>query len=168
MPRLPHHPVAALLLVGAAFTAAVPCTPRDPFKPIDPQNWVNPENMTWADYKQIPGTNWSDPSRRGSSRNFNIALVTVDYTDRPFIVTQAVQSTIFGNPQPEVSGLKREDVPNYYKELLNVPTELNRGHTLHEYWMEDSAGKFGVDLTSFGPYQMPRLAYQWVTCSLSV
>ncbi|TLD18094.1 hypothetical protein PspLS_10550 [Pyricularia sp. CBS 133598] len=161
MPRLPHHPVAALLLVGAAFTAAVPCTPRDPFQPIDPQNWVNPDNMTWADYKQIPGTNWSDPSHRGSSRNFNIALVTIDYTDRPFVVTQAVQSTIFGNPQPEVSGLKREDVPRYYKELLNVPTELNRGHTLHEYWMEDSAGKFGVDLTSFGPYQMPRLAYQY-------
>ncbi|KAL8388836.1 hypothetical protein RB595_008964 [Gaeumannomyces hyphopodioides] len=150
--------VASLLLRGAH---AVPCTPRDPFAVVDPQNWVNPDNMTWAEYKRPPGTNWSDPTRRGSGRNFNIALVTLDYTDRPFIVTQPARSTIFGNPQPSKADVSRSDVPAFYRDLLNTPTELNKGHTLHEYWMEDSAGKFGVDLTAFGPYQMPKMSFQY-------
>src|SRR5690242_11543977 len=42
--------------------------------PIDPQQWVNPDNMTWADYKQVPGTNWADPSRKGSVRTFKGAI----------------------------------------------------------------------------------------------
>ena len=33
---------------------------------IDPQNYELPETMTWDDYKAIPGTTWSDPSRKGS------------------------------------------------------------------------------------------------------
>lgn len=150
---------AASLLLGGV--QAVPSAPLDPFAVIDPQNWVNPDNMTWDDYKRPPGTSRSDPTRRGSSRNFNIALVTLDYTDRPFIITQPAGSTIFGNPQPAKADVARADVPAFYRDLLNTPTELNRGHTLHEYWMEDSAGKFGVNLTAFGPYEMPRLSFQY-------
>ena len=40
----------------------------DPFAVIDPQNWVNPDNMTWADWKTPPGTDWADNTRRGSNR----------------------------------------------------------------------------------------------------
>jgi hypothetical protein len=50
-----------------------------PFAPIDPQNWVNPDNMTWDDFVAPPSTSWSDPARKGRDRNFNIAMVTVDY-----------------------------------------------------------------------------------------
>lgn len=132
-----------------------------PFDIIDVQNWVNPDNMTWADFVAPPGTNWSDPSRKGSERNFNIALVTIDYTDRPFVVTQPVGSTIYGNPLPSVSQLTRDEVPEYYRDLLNTPNDLNNGHTLHEYWMGDSHGRYGVDLTVFGAYEMPSLAYQY-------
>jgi len=53
-------------------------------------------------------------------------------------------------------------VPKFYHDLLNVPSELNEGHTLHEYWMGDSFGKYGVDLTVFGPYRMPARSYQFV------
>ena len=70
--------------------------------------------------------------------------------DSPFVVTLPAQSDIFGNPQPLAAGLKREDVPKFYHDLLNVPNDLNEGHTLHEYWMGDSFGKYGVDLTVFG------------------
>ena len=133
----------------------------DPFEVIDPQNWVNPDNMTWADYKAPPGTNWSDPSRKGSIRNFNIALVVVDYPDMPFVITQPAGSTVFANPQEIVSGLDRSEVPAFYRDLLNKPTELNQGHTLHEYWMEDSAGRYGVDLTVFGAYELPDKSYQY-------
>ena len=35
--------------------------------PIDPQRVQDQDDMTWADYKPIPGTNWADPSlRRGA------------------------------------------------------------------------------------------------------
>jgi hypothetical protein len=88
--------------------------------------------MTWEQFVAPPSTDWSDPERKGRDRNFKIAMVTVDYPDSPFVVTLPVQSDIFGNPQPLASGLKREDVPNFYKDLLNTPNELNQGHTLHE------------------------------------
>lgn len=117
--------------------------------------------MTWADYKTPPGTSWNDPSVKGSERNFNIALVTVDYSDKPFAITQAAGSTVFGNPQPILSGLDREEVPTFYRNFLNTPSDLNHNRTLHEYWMEDSGGRFGVDLTAFGAYRLPSLSYQY-------
>lgn len=87
--------------------------------------------------------------------------MTIDYPDSPFVVTLPANSDIFGNPQPLAAGLSREDVPKFYHDLLNVPSELNEGHTLHEYWMGDSFGKYGVDLTVFGPYRMPARSYQY-------
>ncbi|KAI0533858.1 hypothetical protein GGR58DRAFT_505903 [Xylaria digitata] len=156
---------AQAVLSGSMLTSYVTAAPRlsqnDPFAVLDPQNIVLPDNMTWADYVAPPGTTWSDPSRKGSERNFDIALVVVDYPDRPFVITQEPGSTPFKNPQPIVSGLSRDEVPTFYRDFLNKPSELNRMHTLHEYWMEDSGGRYGVDLTVFGTYEMPSLAYQY-------
>jgi M6 family metalloprotease-like protein len=154
----------AALLAIVGFALAVPCTPPgDPFAILDRQDWVNPDDMVSSDFIKPPGTNWSDPSRRGSSRNFNIALVAVDYPDDAgkFIVTQPPESTIFGNPQPVAANIPRSDVPAFYRDLLNKPSKTNDYHTLHEYWMEDSAGLFGVDLTAFGAYQMPFNSWQY-------
>ncbi|KAF2127744.1 M6 metalloprotease [Dothidotthia symphoricarpi CBS 119687] len=153
----------AMFNIASAVPAAHPRSFRspDPFTPIDAQNWVNPDNMTWDDFVAPPSTSWSDPARKGRDRNFNIAMVTIDYPDSPFVVTLPANSDIFGNPQPLASGLKREDVPKFYKDLLNTPNDLNEGHTLHEYWMGDSFGKYGVDLTVFGPYRMPSRTYQY-------
>ncbi|MEU7480723.1 M6 family metalloprotease domain-containing protein [Lentzea sp. NPDC042327] len=124
--------------------------------PIDPQNWVNPDHMTWeGDYRKIPGTTWADPSKRGSVRTFKGALVLLDYPNQPFVVTQPEHSTVFGNPSAEASGVPREQVAQFYQDFLNKPNGLNRGHTVHEYWMETSGGRYGVDLKAFGPYTMP-------------
>lgn len=117
-------------------------TIEDPFAVLDQQNWVNPDDMTWDDFKSPPGTDWSDPAQTGSIRNFRIALVAVDYPDENFTITKPVGSTPFNNPQPDASELEREDVPAFYRDLLNKPQALNRNHTLHEYWMEDSAGRY--------------------------
>ncbi|KAF3919071.1 hypothetical protein ABW21_db0203751 [Orbilia brochopaga] len=117
--------------------------------------------MTWADFRAPPGINWADPRRKGTIRNFNIALITVDYPDLDFVVTQPTHSTIFTNPQPMTIKPARKEVPEYYRDLLNNPGDLNRGHTLHEYWMEDSGGNYGVDLTAFGPYRLPARSYQY-------
>lgn len=154
---------AALLATTFLATPAVaaPDPGSGPFKVLDPQNWENPDTMTWGDFRAAPGTDWSDPDRRGSVRNFKIALVTLDYPDQPFVVTQAPRSTVFGNPQPAAANMARADVPEYYKDLLNTPNELNGGHTLHEYWMGDSGGRYGVDLTAFGAYRMPAKSYQY-------
>lgn len=150
--------LAAVLVPAAAKT----CVPRgDPFKVVDPQNWVNPDDMTWADYRKPPGTSWNDPTVQGSERNFNIALITVDYDNMPFSVTQPAESTVFGNPQPVAAGLSRDDVPVFYRDLLNTPNDINGGHTLHEYWMEDSAGRYGVNLTVFGVYRVPLASWQY-------
>lgn len=148
-------------MFGVGLSAPTNQGKSDPFAILDPQNWVNPDNMTWNDYVNPPGTNWADPSRKGSIRNFNIALVAIDYPDLGFVLTLPPQSDIFGNPQPSVSGLKREDVPTWYRDFLNKPQEINNGHTLHEYWMGDSRGLYGVDLTVFGPYKLPRNSYQY-------
>lgn len=109
---------------------------NDPFAVLDPQKWVNPANMTWADWIAPPGTNWADPTKTGSVRDFRIALITVDYSDKPFVITLPVRSTVFENPQPIAAtlNLTRADVPQYYHDFLNKPNDINRGHTLHEYW----------------------------------
>lgn len=158
------HPSTAALSLAllTPLVGAAKCIPKgDPFAIIDKQSWVNPDDMTWDDFKAPPGTNWSDPSRKGSERNFNIALIALDYPDQPFIITQDPESTVFGNPQPIAANVARKDVPSFYHGLLNKPNDLNEGHTLHEYWMEDSAGRFGVNLTVFGPYELPARSYQY-------
>ncbi|SNR51683.1 M6 family metalloprotease domain-containing protein [Actinomadura mexicana] len=129
-------------------------------RPIDPQNYELPDTMTWDDYTAIPGTSWSDPARKGSEKNFNVAVVLADYPNQPFEVTQPVNSSVFGNPV-KVGDVPRAQVAKFYQDFLNKPQELNHGHTLHEYWMEDSGGRFGVNLTGFGAYQMPAKDHEY-------
>ncbi|MFI7421677.1 M6 family metalloprotease domain-containing protein [Nonomuraea sp. NPDC049684] len=123
--------------------------------PLDPQNWENPDHMTWADYKKPPGTNWNDPAVKGSKRTFKGALVLLDYPNQAFVVTQPKGSTIYANPSAEAHDVPRDQVAKFYQDFLNTPNDLNKGHTIHEYWMEDSGGRYGVELTGFGPYTMP-------------
>ena len=129
-------------------------------RPVDPQDYELPDTMTWDDYTPVPGTSWADPSREGSVRNFNGAIVLVDYPNQPFEVTQPHNSSIFGNPVG-VSDVPRGEVAKFYQDFLNRPQKLNHGHTLHEYWMEDSGGRYGVDLTAFGAYRMPSKDHEY-------
>lgn len=81
---------AAMLDTASAFPAHLkPRAAAAPFAPIDPQNWVNPDNMTWDDFVAPPTTSWSDPARKGRDRNFNIAMVTVDYPGTQESITTA-------------------------------------------------------------------------------
>ena len=129
-------------------------------RPIDLQNFEQPDTMTWQDYRPIPGTNWADPAVRGSVRTFKGALVLVDYANQPFVITQPANSTIYGNPVT-VHDVPRAQVPEFYRSFLNVPGALNRGHTIHEYWMEDSGGRYGIELAAFGVYQMPAKSHEY-------
>ncbi|MFC0860727.1 M6 family metalloprotease domain-containing protein [Sphaerimonospora cavernae] len=129
--------------------------------PIDPQNWKNPDHMTWADYKKIPGMNWADPNAKGSVRTFKGALVLLDYANQPFVVTRPAHTTVFGNPSAQAHDIPRDEVAKFYQDFLNTPNQLNNGHTIHEYWMEDSGGRYGVELTGFGPYLMPGKSHEY-------
>jgi M6 family metalloprotease-like protein len=135
------------------FSASTP-------RPIDPQRYEQPDTMTWDDYTPIPGTNWADPATRGSVQTFRGALVLVDYANQPFVITQPANSTVYGNPTV-VHDIPRAEVPEFYRDFLNTPGELNRGHTIHEYWMEDSGGRLGIELGAFGVYQMPAKSHEY-------
>jgi len=150
--------------VLAAVLAAAPVgqTPAasTTFPPaIDPQRWQDQDDMTWADYKPIPGTNWGDRSRP-VGRALRVALVAIDFEDQPFVITQKKNSDPFGNPQ--VNPVTRADVAKFYAEFWGVPGPLNHGHTIHEYWMEQSRGKIGIPkIDVFGPYRMPRKLFEY-------
>ncbi|WP_328814793.1 M6 family metalloprotease domain-containing protein [Nonomuraea cypriaca] len=135
--------------------------PAGDIKPIDPQNWENPDHMTWADYKKPPGTDWSDPAVKGSTRTFKGALVLLDYPNQQFMVSQPQGSTVYGNPSAEAHDIPREQLATFYQDFLNTPNDLNKGHTIHEYWMEDSGGRIGVELAGFGPYTMPGKSHEY-------
>jgi M6 family metalloprotease-like protein len=124
-----------------------------PPKPIDQQLVQDQDDMTWEDYQPIPGRNWADPSIV-PERKFRMALVAVDFSDQPFVITFPKKSDLFGNPQ--IDPVKREDVPRFYADFWLKPSAVNHGQTINGYWMEQSRGKFGITvLDAYGPYLMP-------------
>ncbi len=129
--------------------------------PIDPQHWVNQKDMTWDDYKPTPGVNWADPARKPSKRTFKGAVVLLDYPDEAFDITKPAKSTVFGNPGALAHDIPRDKVATFFQDFLNKPEKLNHGQTINGYWMEDSGGRYGVDLKAFGPYTLGNKSYQY-------
>ncbi|HVJ26766.1 MAG TPA: hypothetical protein VM493_04460, partial [Vicinamibacterales bacterium] len=115
--------------------------------------------MTWKDYRPIPGASWADNSVPGA-RVLRVALVAVDFPDQPFVITMPKGSDLFGNPQ--VDPVKREQVPQFYADFWGKPGPLNHGHTIHEFWMEQSRGKVGIPkIDAYGPYRMPHNLFEY-------
>ena len=130
--------------------------------PVDPQNWENPDHMTWADYKPIPGTDWADPAVGLGAQPSSGALVLVDYPNQSFVGHRSRRTPrSSATPAPRRTRPARATCPQFYRDFLNKPEPLNRGHTIHEYWMEDSGGRYGVELTEFGAYQMPGKSHEY-------
>ena len=136
---------AVALALPSAALAGAPA-------PIDPQNWSFQDNLTWGDYKKLPGPDYSDPSIQPTVKKWKVAIVLADFKDRPFIVTQPAGSTIWGTPTATANNVPRAAVPQFYADFLNKPSAANNFQTMNRYWMEDSFGKYGVELTPFGPY----------------
>ena len=158
MTRLPIA-LLGLGLFGVLLTAQNAPTAPAPFLPIDPQQVQDQDTMTWADYRPIPETSWADNSVPGE-RVLRVALVAVDFPDQPFVITLPKGSDLFGNPQ--VEPITRGQVPQFYADFWGTPNELNRGHTIHEFWMEQSRGKVGIPkIDAFGPYRMPKNLFEY-------
>lgn len=154
--------IAPLFLATALLAVATlifPDTSKSSFPPpIDPQRVQDQDEMTWADYRPIPGNNWSNPSLK-PERGFKLAVVAVDFPDQPFVITLPKGSDPFGNPQ--IDPTPRERVPQFYADFFTRPLPVNHGLNIHNYWMEISRGKFGLtQVDAFGPYRMPR-PYWW-------
>ncbi len=97
---------------------------------------------------------------RPASARCRVALIAIDFEDQPFVITQPKGSDPFGNPQ--VDPVPRADVAKFYADFWGVPGPLNHGHTIHEYWMEQSRGKIGIPkIDVFGPYRMPRKLFEY-------
>lgn len=126
-------------------------------EPIDPQRVRDQDDMTWDDYKPIPGADWTDPNHKGSKRQVRLAVITADFPDQPFVMTLPKKSDMFGNPQTDP--ITRDQVPQFFLDFYMKPNVYNHGHTIHEYWMEQSRGKVGISTTVFGPYRMPQKAF---------
>ena len=147
--------LAAVLALGtpAAAMAGPPAA-------VDPQNWTFQDNFTWNDYHPLPGKDYSDPTVVPTVKKWKVALVLTDFPDKTFFVSQPAGSTIYGTPTIEAHDIPRADVPAFYRDFLNKPQALNHFQTMNRYWMEDSYGKYGVQLDSFGPYKLPGNSYQ--------
>jgi M6 family metalloprotease-like protein len=152
-----HAVWAAALIALAAPAAARAAAPP----PIDPQNWSLPDNMTWADYKPIPGPDYADPSIQPTVKKWKVALVVTDFPDKAFALTQPAGGTVFGTPTAEAHDIPRAQVPAFLKDFLNTPQQINHFQTMNRYWMEDTHGRYGVQLDAYGPYQMHGRSYQY-------
>ena len=126
-----------------------------PLAPIDPQIVTQAADQDWSDYHPIPGPNYADNSIVPTNTRWNVALVLTDFPGMPFNVTQPASSTIFGNPGPLAHDLPRSSVGAFYRDWLNIPSASNQFQGMNRYWMEDTYGKYGVNLQAYGPYALP-------------
>ena len=116
--------VLAAAVAAATMVAATPATAAPP-APLDKQNWSFQDNLTWADYKKLPGPDYSDPSIQPTVDKWRVALIMVDYPDRPFTISQPAGSTIFGTPSAVAHSVPRAEVPQFYGDFFNKPSALN-------------------------------------------
>src|ERR1700754_808124 len=150
-------------VAASAVLLAVPCAAfgQGAPAPLDPQNWSWQDELTWNDYKKLPGLDYSDPSIQPTVKKWKVALVVTDFPDKKYAITQPVGSTVFGVPTSEAHDIPRANVANFLKDFYNTPQAINHFQTMNRYWMEDSFGKYGVQLDAYGPYELPFRSYQY-------
>jgi len=128
--------------------------------PIDEETWVLPRDMTWDDYRPIPGIEWNDAGHIESDLDIKGAIILIDFPDQEFILSQPEGSDPAGNPIG-VGNIPRDELPQWWEDYLNTPQELNNYRTIDEYWRENSFGQWSVDLDSYGVYEMDHRYFQY-------
>ena len=107
--------------------------------------------MTWDDQQADPGrelVRYFAPRNR--KRTMRVAIVPADYADYPFVVTlpkgSPISSAILGRT------CAASDDPAVTRPTSTTSLRpSNHGHTIHEYWMEQSRGKIGVTVVGLRP-----------------
>ncbi|GHH96930.1 M6 family metalloprotease domain-containing protein [Neobacillus kokaensis] len=121
-------------------------------EPVDPQSWVLPRDMSWSDYRPVPGIDWNKSDIK-AERVIRGALIIVDFQDRDFILSEPEGSEIAGNPIG-TGKIPRDQIGKFWENFLNKPSALNNYRTVNEYWRENSFGKWQIEVKSFGTYRM--------------
>jgi M6 family metalloprotease-like protein len=153
--KLRSAAIASLVLVFVAGNITPALAAKRFPRPIDPQSWVVPEDMKWSDYKPIPGVDWKEVE---GTRTLRAALILGDFQDQKFRVAETTT-----DPTGQ-TGLGVDDPAQYWVDLLFKDTNPNNpqhGHTVGEYWLENSYGLIGVDAEAFGPYTMAGNMYEY-------
>lgn len=148
--------VIALVLAVTAATPGAGARTRLPRYP-DPRSWELPENMTWSDYTRIPGVQWLNPGNE-PPKTLRAALVLGEFADQGFRVAETDR-----DPTGQ-KGLGIKDPAQFWVDYLFNSTQkggYNRGHTVGEYWLEDSYGLVGVEAEAFGPYKLEGNMYEY-------
>lgn len=155
--------LAAVLVLGAAAPAGARPSGGGAARraklppPIDPQSWEVPEDMAWSDYRPIPGTDWKNPEYE-APKTLRAALILGDFQDQKFRVAETSV-----DPTGQ-RGLGVDDPAAYWVDLLfksTDPRNAQRGHTVGEYWLENSYGLIDVDAEGFGPYTLEGNMYDY-------
>lgn len=142
--------LAGALLAGLlATTLSVSAAPPPKVEPfpgeLDPVSHELPEDMTWDDHRPVPGHDWNRPQSQ-PVRKIRAAFILAEFQDQPFVV--------------EELGLT-DDPAEFYEQFLFEPNDLNNGHTINEYWLEDSYGRVGVEVDFFGPYTLEGKVHEY-------
>ncbi|SDS21794.1 M6 family metalloprotease domain-containing protein [Jiangella sp. DSM 45060] len=133
-----------------------------PIVPVDEQVWEDQAEMTWDDYQQVRPDAWNqDTTSQGSESQYRTAVILLEYTDQPFLISQEPESHAFGNPLPPWKPVPQSELNQWFYDYYAVPNEFNQGQTLHGYWMETSHGRIGVTVEVFGPYQLPGKLHEY-------
>ena len=149
------------LLVAAAIAVTMLPSPslarsRFPRHP-DPKSWELPEHMSWGDYEPIPGAQYLGGGNE-PVRTLRAALILGDFQDQKFRVQE---NTVDPTGQ---RGLGLDDPANFWLRYLFKSTNskgYNHGHTVGEYWLENSYGVIDVDAEAFGPYTVAGNMYEY-------
>ena len=123
----------------------------------DPRSWELPEDMTWSDYRPIKGPVFVNEGN-GPPKTLRAALILGDFADQKFRVAETSV-----DPTGQ-AGLGVTDPAKYWLEYLfdsTDPNGANRGHTVTEYWLENSYGLIGIEADVFGPYTLEGNMYEY-------
>ncbi|GAA4686380.1 M6 family metalloprotease domain-containing protein [Promicromonospora umidemergens] len=152
-----------LPLVGTTSTAEVTAPASgSPIAAPDPQDWTDQAEMTWDDYASVRPAEWdSADTSEGSDVQYRTAVILLEFSDQPFLITQDPLTHPFGNPASGFQPVATGDVNQWFYDYYATPNEYNGGQTLHGYWMEDSHGRIGVDVEVFGPYTLPGKLHEY-------
>ena len=98
------------VLATLAFACLAPPAGAQTLQPLDKQLVQNQYDLTWGDYKPIPGPDYPDPAIQPTVKKWKVALVLGDFQNRDFYATQAPGATVFGTPTANANGIPRAEV----------------------------------------------------------
>ena len=125
-------------------------------EPLRPHRSAEPPGPAGHDVGGLPSC---AGNRLGRSRNTAHAAEAQDRGARGRLPRSAVrhhsaQAQRRLRQSADRSGA-RDDVAKFYADFWNKPSALNHGHTVNEYWMEQTNGRIGIEFVPFAPYRAP-------------